>query len=270
MRGVREKFTGAAAIPVCRAGRYWQERRTGSLNLRTKEDRHAGPCDSRSDGAGDRRQPGLWPWHRCRLGRGGRAGRRGGEGPRRAGGTARRTRRVVHAGGRERRRPDGGRRTDRQVPPWRAGAQGGRHAAAAADPALHVGDLQPELGRRRGARVPLDTRGAARAAGAGQHRGDAVQRGGGVRLAADGRVRRGQGRHPVADRLRSGRVKAGRAGHPVRLAAAAAHPGDLAWRGVRHRLRRPGRRRGGRPGRPRRGAHPGAGRPGGHRPGHRP
>ena len=52
----------------------------------------------------------------------------------------------------------------RRLPSRHPGAQRRRHAAAAADPAPDLADVQPQLGHRRSARAPPDPRSAARPA----------------------------------------------------------------------------------------------------------
>ena len=181
---------------------------------------------------------------------------RGRQGPRPARGTARRTRRLLHRGGRRRRRPDRGRAAHRRLPSAHPGAQRRRHPAAAADPAAHLADVQPQLGRRRPARVRVDPRGAARPAGSGQHRDHLVQRGGAARLAAVRRVRRGQGRHPVADRLRRRRSPTGRGSASGSSRCFRSSPRRPNWA----RCARPPTPPGGRDDAQGPGAHPGAGR----------
>ena len=138
-------------------------------------------------------------------------------------GTARTTRRHLHPRRRRRRRPRGRGPTPRQIPPPHAGPQCRGSSPDAADPPANLADLQPQLGSRRAARVQLDPRGAAASPGAGQRGHRLLQRSRGQRLAAQRRLRRSQGHHPVHRVLRRRGVRAERARHQVHLGAAAAH-----------------------------------------------
>ena len=118
-------------------------------------------------------------------------------------------------------------------------ARAGRHPQVPARPArpqrrcrpahgtrarADVGELQPQLEHRHPARLRLDPRRAAGAAGTRQRgRGD-VQRSRPGRLAVERRVRQRQGRRPVPQPVRGRGVDARGAGHPVRRAAPSAHP----------------------------------------------
>ena len=83
-------------------------------------------------------------------------------------------------------------------------------ADAAAAPA-HVGVVQPQLGGRRPAGVPLEPRGSAGTSTSGSVVVAFSQRCGPVRLAAERWLRGGQGHHPVHGRLRRGRSRSGTA-----------------------------------------------------------
>src|SRR6516225_7640204 len=178
----------------------------GGLLTRYAGWQHANPRTFRNDGAGHRRQPGFRPRHRRRPVQARRARRRGRPRPCPARGTARPARRELHPRRRRRRRPRGRRPAPRRAPPPHAGPQRRGGSPATADPPANLADLQPQLGSRRAARVQLDPRGAAASPAARQRGHRHLQRSRGQRLAAQRRLRRSQGRHPVHRLLRHRRV----------------------------------------------------------------
>ena len=190
----------------------------------------------------------------------GAAGRRGRPRWRRAGGTACRTRRVLHPGERRRGRPHRGRAAHRRLPARHSRAQRGRRAAVGARSSITPGRRSAATGTWTSSRCST---GCARRCSPRSRRAARSSR-------CPAGPPSGARRCPAAtpgQRPRSGssprtprRNPAGRARHQVHLGAAAADPRDRARRRGGRRLRRQGghgRRR--LPGTIRPGPDPGAG-----------